>query len=162
MKKRGKFKIILCASLLTVGLCSIDYTYHPNIEILDSNEAFASYSAGLVYIGDEDYLGSVECGEGDILVCDSRDSDDPNMKIIDSYKVTDKDLRNEILEILQAYEEEYPSDWDRSISSMRLEWFCHNFSYCVSNETKRAKDVDLNNKDEQIYSLPCVNKLLKL
>jgi hypothetical protein len=162
MKKHGKLKIIICASVLTLGFFSIDHQYHPNIEILDYNEAFASYSEGLVYIGDEDYLDSIIPCDGDILVCDERDSDDPNMKIIDSYKVQDKDLRNEILEILEEYEREYPSDWDRSIEAMRLEWFCHNFSYCVNNETKRAKDVDLNNEEEEIYSLPIVNKLLKL
>ena len=163
MRKRGRFKIVLCASLITLGLYSIDHKYNPQIEILDANEAFASYSEGLVYIGDEDYINSCDClNEGDILVCDARLADDPNMRIIDSYKIIDKDIRNEILEILEEYEKENPTDWDRSLTSMRLEWFCHNFSYCVSNETDRAKDVDLNNEDEKKYLFPVFNKILKL
>lgn len=163
MRKRGRFKIVLCASLLTLGLFSIDHHYQPNIQILDSNEAFASYSEGLVYIGDEDYIDSLDfVQDSDILVCDERLSKDPNIKIIDSYKLTDKDLCNEVLEILCEYEKENPTEWDRSMTSMRLEWFCHNFSYNASNEVTRTKDVDLNNDDEQKYFHPWVNKILKL
>ena len=163
MKKRGKWKIVLYASILSLSFFSIDHEYHPQVKILHANEAFAQYSEGLVYIGSKYYIDHLDnVKSGDVLVYDQRYLSDQNMKILSSYEITNKDSRNEVLEILMAYEQEYPTGWDRTIESMRLEWLLHNFSYCVSNETNRAKDVDLNSKDEEIYHHPIVNKLLKL
>ena len=84
------------------------------------------------------------------------------MKIITSYTITDKNIRNEILEVLCRYEELHPSPWDRSIESMRLEWLAHNISYLFHNQRHRTADVDLDNNDEKYYKKSIFNKILKI
>ena len=84
------------------------------------------------------------------------------MKIYSSYRIDDRDLRNEILEVLCRYEECYPSPWDRTIESMRLEWLMHNYSYFFNHETNRTEDVDLNNKEEEYYDNPILRRMFKV
>ena len=79
------------------------------------------------------------------------------MVICDSCRIKDKDIRNEVIEVLCKYEEMYPSNWDRSIESMRFEWFCHNAAYYVNYKVDDSSEVDLNNKDEDKYD----NKILR-
>ena len=93
---------------------------------------------------------------------DERDDDDPNFKIYNSCRITNKDERNEILEILCQYEKDYPSNWNRTIESLRLEWFAHNFFYFFDYQTHRTTDVDLNNGDEKIYDNSLLRRILKL
>ncbi len=162
MKKYKKQLLYLTAVISLIAYYGKDHKYSPNYEIID-DEAFASYSDGLVYIGDEAFLNSVKCSENDILVCDNRNNqDDPDMIIHNSCNITDKDTRNEILEIVCEYEKCYPSKWERSIESMRLEWFMHNVSYYFNYRRDRTMDVDLNNKDEKKYSSKTLRKALKL
>lgn len=158
-------KMLLMGALLGIlTYHGIDYQYHPNIEILDQDDdAFARYSKGKIFIGSQDYLDKLKnVGEYDVLVLDEREGEDPDFKIYNSYLITDKEVRNEILEVLCKYEECYPSDWDRTIESMRLEWLMHNFSYVFNYETNRTTDVDLNNKDEEVYQNPLLRKIFKL
>ena len=162
-KKRNK---ILCASaacLVLVGYLN-KKSYHPNCEILDEeNGAFASYSNGLVYIGDEEYLNSLQnVSSNDILIRDERNEQDPNMAVLNSYNITNKEIRNEILEIMCYYEIMNPSDWDRSIESMRLEWFCHNVGYYLNYEVDRTEEVDLNNNDEKKYDNEVLRRVLRI
>ncbi len=167
MDKKKLKRNLLAASAALVILASygsIDYEYHPNYEIVDEIcGPFGCYSCGNVYIGSRNYLRSLtNITENDILVEDQRFSADPNMKIYSSYRITDKDIRNEILEVLCRYEECYPSPWDRTIESMRLEWTMHNFSYYFNNETNRTRDVDLDNDEQEYYDNPVLRKILKL
>ena len=53
---------------------------------------------------------------------------------------------------MELYEQECPSEWQRSIESMRREWQVHNLFYSFSFKTKNTGDVDLNNEDEDIYN----------
>lgn len=145
--------------LLTTWLSK--HKYKTNYEILDE-EAFAKYSNGLVYIGDEEFINSIDANDGDILIIDERTSSDPNMIICNSCDITDKDIRNEILEIICCYEEMYPSKWERSIESMRLEWLCHNMSYYFNYKTDETSEVDLNNEDEDKYDNKILNRILKI
>jgi len=39
--------------------------------------------------------------------------------------------------------------WERCLSSLYLEWICHNFLYMVGYERERTKDVDLDNPCDQ-------------
>ena len=71
--------------------------------------------------------------------------------------IHDAEIRNEILEILQEYERQFPSDWDRTTESMRLEWLMHNLSYRFDYQPGRTESVDLNNNDEGKYD----NKILQ-
>ena len=83
------------------------------------------------------------------------------MKILSSYKINDSNIRNEILEIIAEYEKTYPSSWNRSINSMRVEWFVHNFLYYLNYEKNRTRDVDFNNSEQEIYSKKLIKKLIK-
>jgi hypothetical protein len=165
MRKRDR-KRLLCATAACLLLVAYTNkkTYNPTYTIYNEEDGpFASYSDGYVYIGDKEYLNSLhDITSKDILVLDERDNKDPNMTILNSCNITDKEKRNEILEILCYYEEIYPTKWDRSIESMRLEWFAHNFSYYVNYKTNDAKSVDLNNEDETTYDYEVLRRLLRL
>ena len=149
-KKRA---IALALLLSTIG-CSntkanIQTKKDSKIEIQDN---YLSYSKGKIYIGEEKYLESLDnLDYFDLLVVDERESSDPNMKIVDSHKIISNIDMIEVLNILKKYEEENPTNWDRSIVSMRNEWIYHNMSYYLSYETGSSKDVDLNNGDEYKY-----------
>ena len=165
IKNRKKLLLIyLSVSLLAMGSYNAKTNETYNYEILDEEEAFASYSKGLIYIGDKEYLDNLEnINEYDILVEDNRDSEkDPDMIIHSSYKIYSHKLRTEILNVLCLYEEKYPSNWNRSLSSMELEWFIHNTCYLFDFKRERTTDVNLNNKDEKKYDNKVLNKILGL
>lgn len=121
---------------------------------LSNKEGYSKeYQNGFVYIGDMDYLDSIEkIGINDILVLDDRDSSDPNLKILSSYLVNDLLIQRDILKILLEYEENNPSLWDRSFESMQNEWIIHNLMVLLSYKKERTMDVDFNNGDEEKYS----------
>lgn len=145
--------------LLSYNLSHSDYS-HSYYEILDESEdAFAKCSSGYVYIGNEEFLKDINFVENAILVEDQRFEEDPNMKIYSSCDIRSNCARNEILEILQKYEEMYPSPWDRTIDSMRLEWLMHNLSYEFSYQQPRTKHVDLDNEDEEVYKHKLLQKV---
>ena len=167
-KKNYKRKLLAfsTALILATTYASTDYIYHPNYEIINEEPRgpFGCYSCGYIYIGSKSYLKSLtNITENDILVEDQRyNREDPNMKIYSSYKIQDKELRNEILEVLCEYEECYPSPWNRTIESMRLEWLMHNISYFFNHEQKRTQDVDLDNDEEKYYDNPILQKIFKV
>lgn len=167
MDKKNKKKL-LCATAACLVLGAYAYTrknkYNPSYTILNyENGPFACYSNGYVYIGDKEYLNNLEnISSNDVLVLDDRLDKDPNMEIYNSYLITDKNKRNEILEIICCYEEMYPSSWDRSIESMRLEWYCHNAGYYLNYRQDEAEEVDLNNGDEKKYNHEILRRILRL
>lgn len=158
-----KKRIIYLGIIIVLGTayCS-EQKYDSEYQILEDNAAYASYEDGLIYIGDEEYIDSITPKSGDILVIDQRDGDDPNMKIRASFEIDDKTKRNSIIEVLQEYEKEYPSRWDRTTESMRLEWLIHNICYENNYKTERVQDVDLNNKDEEFYKNKILRKIFRL
>ena len=165
--KKAKRRLLALAAAVIIGTTyySVDHVYHPTYEIIDDSEdkAFGSYSKGKIYIGKALFLQSLtDLSEDDILVLDQRFSPtNPNLKIMSSYRITDREQRNEILEVLCRYEECYPSPWERSIESMRVEWTAHNLSYYLNNHRERTTDVDLNNEDEERYDSKVLRKILK-
>ena len=169
MKKKNKKVSILKRTLIVGALLAlltyhcVDYEYKPTYEILDEcDEAFARYSKGRIFIGSKEYLASLEdVNDTDILVEDLRDSENPDFKIHNSYLITDRNIRNEILVVLCEYEKCHPSNWDRTIESMRLEWLAHNLSYIFNYEQHRTTDVDLDNNDEEYYNNYVLQKVLK-
>lgn len=164
MKKSKKRLFLITAFIILIGYYSKDYKYNKSkYNVIDNGDAYAEYSDGLVYIGDDKFLENVKCCEKDILICDQRDSDvDPDMIVYDSCLIDDKDKRNEILEILCEYEKCNPSNWNRSIESMRLEWFMHNLGYYFNVNKERTAHVDLDNDDEKKYDNKLIRKILKL
>ena len=154
MDKNRRRKILaLAAMVLMLANLGHSKKHTPQYEILadEATLAFASYSGGLIYIGSATLLESIEPRENDILVLDQRDAKDPNMKIIDSYKVGDTNTKGEILQVLLEYEAMYPSNWNRSYDSMLEEWGEHDTLYDWNYQTHRTADVDLNNADENKY-----------
>ena len=149
---------------LTVSLLScVNMTRNINFYCYE-NGICTSYSEGIVYIGDKFFLNKIKSiiSNEDVLVEDLRYlSDNPDMKIIDSYNIRDLNIQKEILNILCEYEKCYPSKWERSLDSMENEWFIHNLCYDVGVLKGNSKDVDLDNKDEGIYSFE-LKKVLKL
>ena len=156
--------LIIGTTLALLAYGGYEHVYVPQYEIMDEScQEFACYSQGRIFIGNKSFLARLKnLREGDILVLDQRDGDDPNMKIISSCDINNKDIRNEILEVLCRYEEMYPSKWDRTIESMRLEWLMHNLSYDFNNQQHRTKDVDLNNGDQDYYDNWFLNLILKI
>ena len=165
MKKKTKIVItsITTACLLFVYY-NYDYKYMPKYEIIADNPSpvfTAKYRNGNVYIVKN--LNDVDVvSENDIIILDERNKKDPNMKVISSHEIYDKEIRNDIIEILNEYEEMYPSKWNRSLESMRLEWFVHNFFYELNYKRNHTNNVDLNNNDEEKYQNDVLHRILKI
>ena len=167
MKKRTK---IIITSITLAGLlfayCKYDYQYAPKYAIVDNTEEKywkAEYRYGYVYIvKDLEDANNISLSDTDIVVLDDRDAPDPNMRVMSSHKITDRLARNDIIEILDKYEQEFPSDWDRTIHSMRLEWYVHNLLYDIYYQRDSTENVDFNNEDEEYYRKFYLNKILKI
>lgn len=167
MDKKVKKKIATLAVIsgCLVGAYKYEHKYTPKISIEsnDENKFVARYSNGYVYIGSYEYLKSINASPNDIKIYDERNSSDPNMRVFSSNEIKDKDIRNEILEIICLYEKYYPSNWDRTIETLRLEWFVHNFCYDFNYKRDHTTNVDLDNDDQEIYEkYKILNKILKL
>ena len=158
MKKSVKKALtFISLSILLTSLYKYEKTNNPTNYISikeDDGYTIYSYSNGKVYIGKKSELRSLigKIGPNDVVVIDQRNNkEDPNMKIISSYRITNANFRNEIIRILHQYEKDNPSSWKRSITSMRREWLVHNLLHHFDVQLKRTKDVDFNNKDETLY-----------
>ena len=140
--KKGKIAIATAALMSSIVLIKPEHTYNPQYEIINE-DAFATYEDGLVYIGDENYIISLtNVHENDILVVDDRKTESNSIKIVSSYKIDDKDVRNDIICIIDEYVKMNPDTFDRTIESMRVEWFVHNLLYSLNYEPNRTRDVD--------------------
>ena len=112
------------------------------------------YSLGTIYIGSEKYLEKIDnLNEFDILALDERNAKDPNIKVYNSFMITNADTREEIIESLLYYEEMYPSEWNRTKNSLLREWYAHNIMHDLGYKLNRTTDVDLNNADEMTYRI---------
>lgn len=111
-----------------------------------------------------DEIGKIADGilikEHEYVVIDYRNHPDANMQVRNSHKATYEAERQCVISILADYEERDPSLWERSVLSMKNEWFWHNSAYEADYESERAKHVDLNNKDEENY--PTINPFEKI
>lgn len=99
----------------------------------------------------EQIADGLDIKEQDYVVIDYRGRTDPDMQIRCSYRADNPDIRKCVLDILLKYEENHPSDWDRTYKSMNSEWYMHNMAYRAGYNIERSKHVDLNNKDEIKY-----------
>ena len=162
LKKGLKYVLVIGASCVLLTPIHIEREYNnPKYEIIDEKDgAYAIIPTGKVYIGDEDFLNNVKHNQNDILVLDEREENE-NIKILDSYKIDDKDMRNIILCVIEEYEQQYPTRWERSIESMRTEWEAHNTFYNLNYRISSTKDVDFENNEEEFYSNEMVKKMFK-
>ena len=166
MKKSTK-KVITSISLafMLMVYYNYDYKYVPEYEIVSNYNLpyYANYRNGKIYIvKDLEEIDYLNLDINDIVIIDQRDLEDANIKIVSSFLINDKKVRNDIIEVLFNYEKEYPSNWERTKESLRLEWFVHNMFYDLNYERHRTNDVDLNNNDEKKFHKIFLNKLFKI
>lgn len=162
--KLKKTIFFITSSFILYSTCAHFTKYKPNYEILitdDESDAFGKYGGGLIYIGDYAYLRELKntISDGDILVLDRRNRQDPDMQVQDSYLITNQDDIKDIINCLIEYESIYPTNWNRSLDSMTVEWEVHNLFYKLNYQRNRTDDVDLNNADEKLYNNIILKKL---
>ena len=160
VNQKIKFLLLSTATILSVALFDVDYNYEPDYQIVDE-DYYGTYPLGKIYIGNEDYLKTVDATYYDVLILDER-CEKENMKIISSYKINNRDLQNDILNVMLDYEKSYPSVWDRSLESLRVEWYIHNMLYNINYKEYRTKDVDFENNEEELYDNVILKKIFKL
>ena len=125
--------------------------YNHNYEYR-TNAPFAYYKGGNIYICNYAIINKIrDDSTEDIYIIDDRNKEDPNFRICNSYEIIEPSEMNKILNVLLEYEKKYPSDWRRSVASMRREWIAHNICYYFDVEKNRTSEVDLNNEDENKY-----------
>ncbi|MCX4365817.1 MAG: hypothetical protein OSJ70_08625 [Bacilli bacterium] len=161
-------KKILFASIILLAILYIPDHQYKSIDIQEvfsenDNVRIFNYSLGQVFIGDYNTIKKMvqTADETDIFIVDYRKIDDPDMQVISSYKIKNIDIINEILEIMLYYEKTDPTNWNRTLSSMRNEWEMHNYSYFFHYDEDRTRDVDLNNADENKYRSEILRKVLR-
>lgn len=88
-----------------------------------------------------------------LTIIDERHALDPNVEVLNSYKINDifkmMDMINEIIE----YDEKNPSNWDRNKYGMLVEWIIHNMAYNLGFFTDSSASVDFSSFEENFYSL---------
>lgn len=161
-------KRILLLSIILMAIIYIPDHQYKDMEVQEittesDNVRVFNYSLGRVFIGEYYNIKDMvpDANESDILIIDFRRISDPNMQVLSSYKIKNIDIINEILEIMLYYESTDPTQWDRTLSSMRNEWKMHNYSYFFRYDEDRTRDVDLNNADEEKYHSEILRKILR-
>lgn len=125
--------------------------YNDNFNIYTDN-LYATYKDYSIYIKNISSINNEPENTKDIYIIDDRYSFDPDMSICNSYKINTLKEINMYLKLLTEYEKKYPSNWNRSINSMKNEWIIHNICYYLNHEKERTKQVDFDNSDELLYS----------
>lgn len=164
INKRKKVLLVACMiTLLSTCRYSKKDKYDLDYEILPQQEdAFASYSNGLIYIGNDDFIDNLhDIKENDILVIDGRDCKNPSFKVLDSYKITSKKEREEIICAICTYDEMYPLNWNRTYETMEFEWSLHNTAYNLNYKRSKTKDVDFDNNDGKFYENSVIKYILE-
>ncbi|MBQ7876637.1 MAG: hypothetical protein IJ316_05030 [Clostridia bacterium] len=90
-------------------------------------------------------------GENDYVVIDYTHLKDARLQVRNSYRADNYYVRDCIIDVLLQYDNENNTPWQRTKETMEIEWYVHNLSYAAGYKTERAKHVDLNNEDENVY-----------
>ncbi len=117
----------------------------------NSDVPFAFLDNYKIYITNKDRSSLTSDDANSIYIIDERFRQDPNICIMESYKIVDREDMQRIIAILQEYERKYPSNWKRSEQSLLNEWLVHNLCSGISFRKSHTDDVDFNNADEKIY-----------
>lgn len=162
----GKFVVFIFATFLVYGYLRTAHEYNPHYQIVSGESYYATYRNGKIFIGDNEYIQTIknEISSNDIIVIDGRNDDiNPYVKIVFPQLITDKEIREEIIEVIQIYEYYRPSKWKRTTSSMRLQWFDHNIKYFISHNLGKTVDVNFSNdKEKKYYNIRILNRVFKL
>ena len=162
MDIRYKLTILIYSIAFTISSFKCDHIYYPKYNIYDENEIeYGEYEKGKVYIVKQEDINNIgDINDNDILVI--YDESQSDIKVKSSYKINNKEYRNEILCIINNYKNTNDINWYRSIESMRLEWYVHNILYKLNIERNRTEDVDFHIDEEKIYNKKIYSKILKL
>ena len=149
MNKKLKKKILFLIMQISL-LCSFLSCKRNNQEIkykIVDNEIFYSFNdIDIKFTKNKNILSKKD---NEIIIYDYRDSDNPGIKIIDSYKIKSiKDMSN-IIEILKQYNNEFESGnrFKRDNFTMLVEWLIHNACYYNGIRIDNTKDTDFNNNE---------------
>ena len=96
------------------------------------------------------------------MIVDCRaNTDNPNIQIVDSYKLVYLHVHEEVVDALLQHVKENPdnSGWDRERQDMLYEWNYHNMAYSLGFGKERAQSVDLDKADE---NKPAVIKFIEI
>lgn len=162
-KKKLLRKKALTLALMYMFFCmsshinaSIEKERNFAYELCDSSsrsndKPFATYKNYNIYIGCEADINRYTSDPNNICIIDGRCNKNPNMKIIDSYRITSTEDMFNILAVLQEYEKIYPTRWNRSLEGLQIEWVAHNISFQYGIFPVRSGSVDLDNLDGFLY-----------
>lgn len=154
--------LVSLSELMPGPLYYTSYSKNASYSQENPTEPYACLEIGDVYIGkacDMDNLDN-QTKKDNIIIIDQRTYDDPNVKIIASHQITNPDEIATVIEVVQEYNREYPSNWNRSTLSLVNEWEVHNICSELSILPSHTDDVDLNNDDEYIYNSKLLSKIL--
>ena len=162
-KKKLLRKKALTLALMYMFFCmsshinaSIEKERNFAYELCDSSsrsndKPFATYKNYNIYIGCEADVSRYTSDPNNICIIDGRCNKNPNMKIIDSHRITSTEDMFNILAVLQEYEKIYPTRWNRSLEGLQIEWVAHNISFQYGILPVRSGSVDLDNLDGFLY-----------
>lgn len=91
--------------------------------------------------------------KNNVTIIDERYALDPNVEILNSYKINDVFKMMDIINEIIKYEEINPSNWDRNKYGMLAEWAIHNMAYNLGFFTESSASVDFSSFEENFYSL---------
>ena len=91
--------------------------------------------------------------ENNVTIIDERFNGDPNVEILNSYKINDVFKMLDIIDEIIEYEKNNPTDWDRNKYGMLVEWAIHNMAYNLGFFTESSASVDFSSFEENFYSL---------
>ena len=95
----------------------------------------------------------------EIIIIDDRNNYD--IQVVNSYKITDSNMKQEIIDIILEYNKKYPNNkWKRSKNTMYYEWIVHNILYKLYFFRNHTISVDFDNNDEYKYIL--ISKLFTI
>ena len=159
-KNKKKIFVLLYAYFVILLFPKINNSHKKteyNNEYNNESYCYATYNGKNIYIANELIIDSLDKNNNDIYIIDSRNDSDPNIAINNSYRINNIYDIKRIIKILEQYENDYPSDWNRTYNSMVNEWIIHNIGYQLGINRDSSRTVDLNNKDEDDY-----NNIIKL
>ena len=91
--------------------------------------------------------------KNNVTIIDERNILDPNVEVLNSYKINDIFKMMDIINEIIKYEEINPSNWDRNKYGMFAEWTIHNMAYNLGFFTESSASVDFSSFEENFYSL---------
>lgn len=164
MNKRKKVLLYIVTTLMVLNFFGKREQKVMQTTISEIHEEYDSYSEGRIFYCDSSENATAVCqliNEKDIVVLDQLHFDDPNIKILSSYRITDTEMINEILCIIKTHFDMKESRWNRTIESMQNEWIIHNICSSLLIKKGSTDDVDLNNEDEELYNSKIITKILR-